>query len=380
MMRPPPTYLCLYCSLALLIHKGNAFTSQIIKQDFKNGIDRTGLLRLNLAKGPQYPIPENEEELLSQLRTYLEIREQALASEETKTSSKKKKKKAGGSRGNFLLEYTSTAPQVIELLGDDEKGILDYDELTKYGFQHLVKPIMKSGGRPAMYGKLGLVPPPTPERLRPKSARKLEIDREGDSNPKRYTGLKMTTIVDDDEMGRALEAVSKKKKEEDAVKAPEEEYMIPFSDLPKSRYKMTPDYTPEMIDKEAESRGRAISWAREQRLLKESKRDDTENFEIAGSLRVYSSITFLITALAFGKSTPIALASIGITDFGAIQAPALALDAASVGSALVSFFVLAPEKNRNPVTWGLKGLIGGPAAILQLRELEAKKPDDGDDE
>ena len=88
-------------------------------------------------------IPSNEEELLSQLKEYLDIRKDAQASQNNKMENEKEA--LGGSRGNVFLEFTSTSPQVI--VPDKEKGALDYDELTKYGFSHLVKPIMQSGGR-----------------------------------------------------------------------------------------------------------------------------------------------------------------------------------------------------------------------------------------
>jgi len=42
---------------------------------------------------------------------------------------------------------------------------------------------------------------------------------------------------------------------------------------------------------------------------------------------------------------------------------------ASVGSSLLCAAFLAPERNRNAIMWGIKGLLGGPLTILQLKEL-----------
>ena len=224
-------------------------------------------------------------------------------------------------------------------------------------------------GRNGLYAKLGLTPPPTPERLRPKTARKLEIDREGDKNPKRYTGLKMTSIINDEEMAAALQ--KSLEKEKDSLKSPEEEFTVPFSDLPKKKYKETPYWTPEMVDRDAEVRGKAISWAKNQRIEREKGivKDENEKFEIEGSLRIYSVFTLLATAIAFGKSTPNAIGAQGMPSIELLQAPVLGLDVASIGSSFVAAIILAPEKNRNSFVWGLKGLFGGPFALLKLRDL-----------
>jgi len=52
-----------------------------------------------------------------------------------------------------------------------------------------------------------------------------------------------------------------------------------------------------------------------------------------------------------------------------LQAPALAILLASLGSAVVNGAVLAPSKNRGKIIWTVKGLMAGPLALLQLREL-----------
>ena len=86
-------------------------------------------------------------------------------------------------------------------------------------------------------------------------------------------------------------------------------------------------------------------------------------------------LTGLLAASAFGKSSPVFLKLSGlITDDSAIQvflntleAPAIGLLIASLGSS-VACLVYASEKNRSPVVWSVKGLLGGPLALRSLRE------------
>ena len=73
-----------------------------------------------------------------------------------------------------------------------------------------------------------------------------------------------------------------------------------------------------------------------------------------------------MVATAFGKSTPTFLVqmtgllpdeSTAQTVLGALQAPALGLVAASVGSSVVCI-LQAKEKNRDAFVWAIKGLSG----------------------
>ena len=137
--------------------------------------------------------------------------------------------------------------------------------------------------------------------------------------------------------------------------------------------KMTPNWTPERLDEYGKARGRALEWARRAKLG-EFVRDPYETMDLPLSFQVYSVATAFLVALAFGRSTPTLLAQLdgavpaGATDI--LQAPALALLVASLGSAVVSGVVLAPSKNRSTFVWAVKGLLAGPVAVLQLRGLE----------
>ncbi len=141
--------------------------------------------------------------------------------------------------------------------------------------------------------------------------------------------------------------------------------------------KQTPDWTPEMLDEEGKRAGRAISWAKKAREG-EFLKDPYELLSIEGSLQLYSIVTTLITAFAFGKSSTTFLENtlqFNKSDSGALlellQAPAFAFVLASVGSCIVCGAILAPSKNRNSFVWGVKGFAGGPLAILQLKSLDS---------
>ena len=91
---------------------------------------------------------------------------------------------------------------------------------------------MKNGGRRAMYQLMELPEPPTPERLtKKKSAPKLIIDRTGETDSARYTGLKMSASLDDESMGKALEEAAKKTREGKSLRKRlvEEDYVLPYA-------------------------------------------------------------------------------------------------------------------------------------------------------
>lgn len=99
----------------------------------------------------------------------------------------------GGTKGNAILEFISGSPNKPYTISASS-DIFDYDELTKYGFGYLVTPIMDSGigGRRALYTLMDLPLPSVSDRIKPKSmnARKLVIDKTGESDRGRYSGLK----------------------------------------------------------------------------------------------------------------------------------------------------------------------------------------------
>lgn len=137
----------------------------------------------------------------------------------------------GGTRGNLVLEYVSGAPNK-QRIQEEAPEIFDYDELIKYGFAHLVTPVMENGGRRAIYQLMDLPEPATPKRVaKTKSAPKLVIDRTGENDEARYSGLKMTQALDDDAMGKALEEAARKVREGKSLRKRlvEEDYVVPYA-------------------------------------------------------------------------------------------------------------------------------------------------------
>ena len=140
----------------------------------------------------------------------------------------------------------------------------------------------------------------------------------------------------------------------------------------------TPDWTPEKLDEYGKQQGRAQSWARRSRLG-EFVRDPFETEDLSFEVRLYAISTAFFVAFAFGRATPKFLAEVlqigtinsaqGIQDV--LKGPALALALASLGSSIVCAAYLAPERNRSVISWGLKGLFGGPLTVLQLKELDS---------
>lgn len=312
-------------------------------------------------------------DIKAELTKYLRVREERNADEEAQ---KVVGTVVGGTRGNKVLDYVSGAPGK-EFVIDEAPNILDYDELMKYGFGYLVSPIMDAGGRMEAYRLMDMTPPPISDRVQPKTAPKLVIDRTGENDPGRYSGLKMGQVVDDDEMGRRLAEVQAKVKRGERLKPKiaEEDYVQPYADKRNTGPKMVPDWTPEKIDEQARKTGEAISWAKKAKAG-EFKKDPFEILSIEGSLQWYCTFTALLVAFAFGRASPQALGMAGIDGDAArslldtLQAPSLVLVIAAVGSSVVSAALLAPGKNRSGFVWAVKGLFGGPLAVLQLRGLD----------
>eukprot|EP00977_Amphora_coffeiformis_P011366 scaffold2744_cov160-Amphora_coffeaeformis.AAC.3 len=156
-------------------------------------------------------------------------------------------KVVGGTKGNAVLEYISGAPNKPTRI-QAAPNALDYDQLTKFGYGHLATPIMKAGGRLAMYELLGLELPDTSASLQPLvvTAPKLVIDREGKTDKARYSGLKLGQILDDDLQAQVLEQAQEKaaRGEDLRPKLEEEMYEQPFADKRNVSPPMTPDWTP----------------------------------------------------------------------------------------------------------------------------------------
>jgi len=317
------------------------------------------------------------QQLQAALTLYLQKRSSSNAD---LTAKNQKGKIVGGTKGNAVLEFISGAPNK-EFTIEEAPNIFDYDELQKYGFGYLTTPIMNAGGRREMYSLMQIPLPAAKKKKKKIKARNIVIDREGKDDNARYSGLKMGQVLDDEEMGRQLEQSLKKQKEGKILKErlEEESYVMPFADKRNTGPMQTPDWTPERLDEEGKRAGQAMAWARKSRAG-EFKKDPFEMLNIEGFLQVYSVFTSVFVAVAFGKSTPrlfeilptLMNMDINMQDVNGLldvlKGPALAMILASIGSCIYCTLE-APGKNRSTFVWGLKGYVGGPVAVLQLRGL-----------
>eukprot|EP00529_Nitzschia_sp_RCC80_P026335 CAMPEP_0113471228 /NCGR_PEP_ID=MMETSP0014_2-20120614/16868_1 /TAXON_ID=2857 /ORGANISM="Nitzschia sp." /LENGTH=346 /DNA_ID=CAMNT_0000363853 /DNA_START=136 /DNA_END=1176 /DNA_ORIENTATION=- /assembly_acc=CAM_ASM_000159 len=318
------------------------------------------------------------EEVKSELTKYLQVREEAKEESSSDDDSSNESNVVGGTRGNVVLEFVSGAP-VKEWVIEQPSNIFDYDELSRYGFSHLVTPIMELGGRPEAYRIMEMPVPTTGRRpeLEKKSAPKLVIDRTGENDKARYSGLKINQVLDDDLMAQELE----KKRTAAVVERPkleEELFERPFADKRNTGPQQTPDWTVERLDEWGRKQGKAQEWARKAKMG-EFVKDPAEVLDLPFGIRLYSVATLWLLAIAFGRSTPTFFVdTTGLIDtiedtrrlMETLEIPASALGVANFGSAIVCSVVLAPQKNRSPLVWCIKGLFGGPIALRQLVGLE----------
>jgi hypothetical protein len=240
-----------------------------------------------------------------------------------------------------------------------------------------------------MYDLMGLERPPTPSAIKAALGRAapsepLVIDRTGQTDSARYTGLKLGQIVDDNLQAQALAEAERKVRQGEALrpKLVEEQYERPFADLSKSKSSKTkstsnpnPYWTAEKLDEWGKMRGRVIADARRADLDK-SVADKMETLDLDVAQRLYAIATGIVVSAAFGRSTPTFLTQVLNWDAGdlavldALKAPAAVLLLASLGSAALCA-TQAPSKQRNAVVWIVKGLLGGPLSLSQFRDLPA---------
>ena len=324
----------------------------------------------------------------------------------------------GGTKGNVVLDFVSGAPNK-EQISNRIPNCMDYDELTKYGYGHLITPIMKLGGRYVMYDLLELDQPQQPkqkdkddesEQRMSLTRTGIVIDKTGKQDPNRYTGLKLGQVLDDSIQAEALEMALKKNKKKNKTMNTEgrpfvqeenyqlnvddttrttttdnnDVYEIPFSDKRNVGPKQTPDWTPERLDEWGKTQGRVQAWARKARDGEYITDPNEWLSELTVSQRTFSIGTALFLATVYGKATiPFYGIIIMIHDDDDIvssidtmiqiqeimQGPALLLVMICLSSSLLAY-QQAQERNRNPLIWFIKGLQGGPFTIATLKHLE----------
>jgi hypothetical protein len=292
----------------------------------------------------------------------------------------------GGTKGNKILEYVSGAPNKA-VVTVESPNPFDYDELTKYGYGHLVTRIMNAGGRNEMYRLFNISPPIVKTKI-VQPPPPIVIDREGKAN--RYQGLKLGQVLDDNIQGAALQDVQRRIQQGERLSSSKvwdevTAYEVPFADKRNIGPKQTPDWTVEQLDEWGKQQGRVESWARNARQGAYIN-DPTESLDsLLLTQRMYSILTASITAVAFGKATPkfLRLVTEAITsgendDIILSEDMLLLLKIPAVVLLSVAFLssiycaMQAPEKNRSSYIWGMKGLLGGPFTIQQLATLSTR--------
>jgi len=352
----------------LLARTSESFQTPRTAHNYNYSLDKSSI---RLAKRSDDKI-----DLQAELRDYLKRRDELNADEIAKSQVGKV---IGGSKGNPVIEFLSVAPK--EIVVDAIPDVFDYNELRKYGFGNLCTPIADAGGRIKMYELMSMPIPQTLYAEKPKPARKVVLDRTGEGDKARYSGLKMSQIVDDEEMGNKLAEYNKKMKDGTALKPKliEEEFLSSLQTMKLNTKKKStvseskPEMTPEMLDEEGRKAGRAVAWAKAARAG-EYKKDPYEKMNVENDLQVYSILSVLFVSFAFGKSSDKALDLLGFTNDGilsVLHGPALVLFLVSISSCVFCAIFLAPEKNRSPFIWGVKGLAGGVLTVLQLKELDS---------
>ena len=205
---------------------------------------------------------------------------------------------------------------------------------------------------------------------------KIDFDGIGDKNG--YQGL--CKMLPKDDIAQQLEWTRKQKStapENQDIKSTTSNYEIPFASRKKSATRRQPEWTPEMLDEEGRRRGQTYDWARRVREEKETsirKTDSAETIDVNGGSRVYATVFSLLSSIAYGKATPQALEWIDVatatTITTSLHGIALMFVLTSIASSAYSSTVLAPQKNRNSFIWAVKGFVGGPLAVVHLKELD----------
>lgn len=151
-------------------------------------------------------------------------------------------------------------------------------------------------------------------------------------------------------------------------------YEVPFSDGRNTGPKWTPNWTAEQLDEEGKRRGQAISWARKAKEG-EYATDPYEALRAEREQRLYAMFASLFISITYGKSTSTFLTfTVGLDStkvqplLELLQYPALAVALAAFGSCGVNWF-MAREKKRSGFVWAVKGFMGGPNSIMELKNL-----------
>ncbi|GMH84393.1 hypothetical protein TrST_g2108 [Triparma strigata] len=317
------------------------------------------------------PDPEPNPELIRQCKEYFAFRRtqrqntQTTQTETNPNPTNPTTKTSGGSRGNFLLSSLSLSPPTLQSANYDDPyydtlDVLDYAEMTRLGYDPLVRLVMSTpGGRFSVYRQCGLPVPPIPSELKPDRSvtPPLKIIKEGEIIEGMYTGLKLGTSLDSEELRLMSEDVGSPKKS-----------FVPDKILPTPKNvppKQTADWTAEMLDERGVEQGRVTSWARTQSEKRLGQNRANGGLYVGGKRVGDGNLAFLLLApvgpsLGFGRSGGAEMVDlIGSDAAGALRVVGYVLTAAWVAGS-----VLGAKNN------GVRGAIFGPADAKEVFEEE----------
>ncbi|GMI55559.1 hypothetical protein ScalyP_jg7859 [Parmales sp. scaly parma] len=299
---------------------------------------------------------EDEAFLLSKVSDYLKTYTDAyqLSNSVNEVSVK------GGSRDNFLLRSLSLSPPEISV-NSNAIFPLDYGELSKNGYDELIKPIMKfEGGRKGLYEALGLTPPAKYSGLKKRKSEGSPIMFDS-VDAGAYSGLRVGAALESDLVDLTLRKAKKKIDLDTNLLGPDWKEQD-VSNVPPPQQPM---WTAAMLDAEAEQRGKALSWASRERELNAGRtklfKGEALALEESVAARVWLGMFCLSTSFAFGQAT----SSLSILESDSLvvhgtRVISLLMGFANVGTAAFGAYS-SPENKAYKV---LNGLSSGPLTLL----------------
>ena len=293
----------------------------------------------------------DEPYLLSTVRLYLTSYPPSSPSSPTSPPSPSLKT-YGGSRSNPFLESFSFSPRTI-VVDQSSVGPLDLGELSRRGWEVLVRPVMEyPGGRRGVCLALGIAPPPlsSPGEERPEiPGGGIKWRDEAVEGVKGYGGLKVGKVLDDEmvdggfatyvkekekemEMEKEMEKENEieneieneneneKEKEKEKEKLTQNEKLTPNTNLlgkdwlpPSTSQKKTssPLWTAATIDAEGVKLGKSADWARGVREGDgKGGGQRRRGLGVSGRGKAWFGAMCLVFSLGFGESTGTLLASV----------------------------------------------------------------------
>ena len=328
------------------------------------------------AKNEVYDSSSTLEDIKDDVEKYIAMRTAAIAGEANTTSSNDYEKfvnplemfkPTGWYKDEVTLELRSRSDKRIPKVAHP----LAFAELQRFGFDNLSTPIMSLGGPHEVGSKLGVVwVEPIIEKEIYDDEKKIAITTTYllDTRGSLKLGGASDEILESAAAELDLNALKK------VIKQREDGSLFGSDSSRKS----------DSFERDADGQidytvSKATLKKKSAYVLTESKTPKSERFSLDGGQRFYMSVTCLTAAFAHGRATQELLIS-GTNSFGLdlSSLPRIVEFSTVVSNVLIIFAIVSSSysfktaglKNRNPLVWTVKGLLGGPLSARQLRDLE----------